>query len=126
MGYPYYLLGEGENRTYDNAPQDEKFLYNNTIIPEAEHFNAQRTKYLLPDTEGVKIMSDFSHVAAMQEDEGKKAKAAKDWAGTYKIYWESDLMTRNQILEAQDMKKVTDGDLYKSEWDKKIQNEGNE
>jgi len=126
LGYPADLLGIGGNRTYENANQASKDLYDMTIIPEATHLYQQQTECLFGKEAPYEIVVDFSHVPAMQEDELNKARSARDWANTYERYWKSDLMTRNEILELQEKPPVASGELYYSEWLKTIENESRE
>jgi hypothetical protein len=123
LGFPKDLLNASANSTYENAKQAAIDLYQNTIIPMADHIYEQETADLLNGT-NYEIVGNYEHVAALQEDEGRKAKAEKDWASSYKVYWESDLMTKNQILELRGIEKVVGGDVYYSQWLK--QNETNE
>lgn len=123
LGYPADLLGVGGNRTYENASQAGKDLYDMTIIPEATHFYQQYTECLFGTDMVLSVEADFGHVPAMQEDEADKARAAKDWSYAYEKLWKSDLMTRNQILEEQGKDPILGGDLYYSEWLQTINNE---
>jgi hypothetical protein len=115
LGYPKDLLNIGASRTYENANQAGVDLYQNTIMPQADHVYEQETMDLLEGT-NFRIIADFDHVAALQEDEGRKAKASKDWSAADKTDWESNLLTRNQILERRDLPKIEGGDMYYTEW----------
>lgn len=124
LGIPTDLLNVGENSKYENQNIAERSMYQNTIIPMAKHIYEQETMDLLEGT-NYKIISSFDHVAALQEEEGRKAKAAKDWSIADKNDWQSDLMTRNQILERRGDEPVSGGELYYSQWIKQQEN-GNE
>jgi phage portal protein BeeE len=129
LGYPKYLLAIGDDGTFSNVKEARIFLYEETIVGEAEHFVAQLNEFIVPEGSNYRLEVDFSHVAVLQADAEKKAKAEKTNEQKLEIRYRNDIITRNQWLEAIGEDTITGGDVYKSEWDmslKENQNNGQE
>ena len=79
MGYDSSLFNDPANKTYNNRNEAEKSMYTNVIIPLANKFDAQDTRFIAqnhyPDGSR-RIRHDFSEVEALQKD--KKTEAEKD------------------------------------------------
>jgi hypothetical protein len=68
MGYPKPLLSNDKGTTFNNMGEGGKMLYQNHIIPECKSEDEQEMESLASVLEGYSIVTDFSHVPAMQED----------------------------------------------------------
>lgn len=79
LGYDSSLFNDPANKTYNNRLEAEKSMYTNVIMPLADKFDAQDTRFIAlnhyPDGSR-RIRHDFSEVEALQKD--KKTEAEKD------------------------------------------------
>jgi len=79
MGYDSSLFNDPANKTYNNRLEAEKAMYTNVMMPLAEMFDAQDTRFIAwnhyPERNR-RIRHDFSKIEALQKD--KKAEAEKD------------------------------------------------
>ncbi len=81
-GVPVSLLQDNTYSTYNNREQDEKALWSDTLIPEAEAIAEALTEYLLPMFPGErvsKITLDYSDVSALQPDRSAVSLVAQRW-----------------------------------------------
>lgn len=81
FGVPASMLQENEHATYNNRKSDEKALWTDTLIPEAEDIGDVLTEFLVPMFPGEcdQITLDYSGVAAMQEDRTEITDQAHKW-----------------------------------------------
>lgn len=77
MGYPFHLFGDSKGPTFSNMDAADKTLYQNFIIPESEHLDQQIAECLFAEINGVRYETSFGHIAALQEDQKKKADVRK-------------------------------------------------
>ena len=79
MGYDSSLFNDPANKTYNNRLEAEKAMYTNVMMPFAQMFHAQDTRFIAwnhyPERNR-RIRHDFSNIEALQKD--KKAEAEKD------------------------------------------------
>jgi hypothetical protein len=111
-GFPYTLF-EQQDSTYANGLQAEKGVYQNNIIPNSNKDLNKYNKFFKADENNAKIVSNFSHVAALKEDELMGAQAAKAWNDALLIEYDNNLITKNQWLTARGYDTVPDGEKYK-------------
>lgn len=79
--------------TFSNQSNGEKQAYDNAIKPFAESLSYAFTDAMgLPD-KGIYLQLDFSHVAALQENEKEKAETMKIKVDTFKILIDSGMPT---------------------------------
>lgn len=97
-GYPYPLLSS--NRTNNlgggNITESEKSLYQNTIIPEATSITEQWNNYFGIEDINETLVKDFSHIAALQEDDVKRATASLILNQSLKMQYEAGLITLDE------------------------------
>lgn len=101
--YPFQLLAESDQSTYNNVASFDKKLYQDAIMPEAESLDEQLGNGLSPD---IYIVHDYSGVPALQKTEEEKAKGESAMMDVYKKKYDLGLITRNEILKAQDQPEV--------------------
>lgn len=73
LNYPPYLLGLVDAK-FDNQQIAERGLYTNSIIPDVESENEQWAEIFGLRQLGLKIVTDFSHLPAMQENIAEQGK----------------------------------------------------
>jgi portal protein len=114
LNYPPYLLGLVDAK-FDNQDIAERSLYTNSIIPDSDSDDEQWSYRLGADQMGLKIVTDFSHLPALQEDITEQGRGRWYMDQALLIEFESDLITQNQWREALGMDTVAGRDLYYSE-----------
>lgn len=74
-GMSVYLFSQDKGATFANVRDGIKMTYTDTIIPETEQMYAVITEQLGLSAEGLKLIPDFSHIPALQQDELSHAQA---------------------------------------------------
>ena len=74
-GMSVYLFSQDKGATFANVRDGIKMTYTDTIIPETEQMYAVITEQLGLSAEGLKLVPDFSHIPALQQDELSHAQA---------------------------------------------------
>lgn len=75
LGVPPILMSL-DDATFSNVENAEKQMYQNEVLPTADYiFNSISTQLL--QGEKLKLVSDYSHIACLQEDEREKAEKNK-------------------------------------------------
>ena len=109
--YKTYTTGA----TFENQQQAVRRLYQDTVIPQVENDDQYFTSKLNLADYGVILKTDFSHVAALAENEKEKATSlALNVASAEKMY-NNNIITWNQYLEMNGMDQVVGGDVYKNQ-----------
>ena len=98
MGYPFHLFGDSKGPTFSNMDAADKTLYQNYIIPEAEHLDQQIAECLFAEINGVRYETSFGHIAALQEDQKKKADVRKVNSEAAIIEFNNNGCTYNEYL----------------------------
>jgi hypothetical protein len=115
-GFPYPLIAS--NRTNNlggnNIGEAKKWLYQDATIPEADSFCEQWGNFFELDKHDLVIMKDFSHIAALQDDEQKKAQARKTRNEAYQTEFFMNVSTLNQwrVANGEDPLDGEDGSLF--------------
>ena len=73
LNYPPYLMGLVDAK-FDNQDIAERNLYTNAIIPDCDSDDEQLASLLGLEALGLKIVTDFTHLPALQENEEKKGR----------------------------------------------------
>lgn len=99
--YPYRLLSSNKSNSLGGSDLKEfkKLLYEDAIIPEADSMYEQWNNFFELDKYGMRIEKDFSHVAALQEDDQKRAAARKTRNEALQIEFFNNMITLNRWLE---------------------------
>lgn len=112
-GFPYVLYEEID-ATYANSANAAKAVYQNNIIPNSTKDLNKYNKFFKAAENKVKIVSNYEHIAALQEDKLQQANAAKSLDDALSIEYSNNLITKNQWLTARGYDTVSDGDTYKA------------
>lgn len=97
--YPSMLLSNAKGTTFANLNEAKKLLYQDAIIPEAESIYEQWNIFFGLSDMNLKMDKDFSHVAALQEDDLKRAQSRKARNEALLIEFYNNLITLNRWLE---------------------------
>ncbi len=117
--YPWKLLadsGSSLNGTEVNALT--RNLYQDAIIPEATAIEEQLAEAFKAEENGTVWQIDYSHVAAMQEDEKLKAETRQAMGTACFNDFKNGFITYNRALELMGEDMTADGDIYYHEWTK--------
>jgi len=93
------LFSLGKGTTFDNYKEGEKAAYQDTIIPEGEDLANGLSDKLGLTEKGERLVLDYGHVPALQEDQGKEADIIKTKADAMKILVDSGIYTAEQIKD---------------------------
>jgi len=103
--------------TFENQIQAVRRLYQDTVIPQVENEDQYFTERLRLREYGYELRTDFSHVAALAENQKEKAVALSMNTTSAEKSYLNNMITRNQYLELIGMESEPNGDILKSEWD---------
>lgn len=96
--YPFKLLAKGGETKYSDRGELKSELYQDTIIPESKNFSQQLRQCLELDKLPVKLIYDYSHLPALQEDKLLTARTLKTNTSAVVVQWEINAITYNQML----------------------------
>lgn len=117
FAYPYILYEETET-TYANGDNAAATVYQTNIIPNALRDFAEYNNFFKAKDQNAEMRIDFSHVAALQEDEQFKATAMLTTNQACEILWNNNMITMNQWLERAGFEPLGPaGELYKKDAD---------
>lgn len=99
--FPYRLMGSEKSNSLGGADLKvwKTELYEGAIIPEADSMYEQWNNFFELDKYNLRIEKDYSHVAALQEDDQKRASARKTRNEALQIEFYNNLITLNRWLE---------------------------
>lgn len=103
--------------TFENQIQAQRRLYQDAVIPQVENEDQYFTERLRLREYGYELRTDFSHVAALAENQKEKAVALSMNTTSAEKSYLNNMITRNQYLELIGMESEPNGDILKSEWD---------
>lgn len=116
FGYPFPLIANDRTNSLggNNTDPFKKLLYQDTTIPEAESMYEQWGNFFNLEAYGLIIQKDFSHVAALQEDQEKQALARLRRNQAALIEFQQGLLTWNEWREMNNEDPLSNGlgDLY--------------
>jgi len=79
FGYPAELTAQYGNKNVSERKEAKKELYNENIIPFAQHLYQQLTEYIIGKDSNIAYHVDFGHIGALQADAKEEAETrAKD------------------------------------------------
>lgn len=111
FGFPYVLYEEVD-ATFANSNTAAKAVYQNNVIPNNTKDLGKYNKFFKAAENNAKISNNYSHIAALQEDELQRAQAKKELNNALKIEYDNNIITRNMWLQALGYDTVPDGDMY--------------
>lgn len=114
LNYPPYLLGLVDAK-FDNQDIAERALYVNSIIPDSDSDDEQWSYRLGADAQGLKIVTDFSHLPALQENITEQGRGRWYMDQALLIEWQNDMLTWNEWREQLGSDTVQGRDLYYSQ-----------
>lgn len=114
LNYPPYLLGLVDAK-FDNQQIAERNWYSNSIIPDAESEDEQWSEYLGLPALGLKKITDYSHIPALQENIAEQGKGRWYMNQALLIEWLQDGITWNRWRELLGEDTVPGRDMYYSE-----------
>lgn len=77
FGIPSELIPRKDHGTFSNLGESEKKVYTSVIIPEAQEFAKDLTRFLGLDKSGMYLDVDFSHVDCLQSGQKEKEENKK-------------------------------------------------
>lgn len=112
LGFPYILYEESD-ATYANGDNAAATVYQTNVIPNANRDFNDYNVFFGSKLENADIRIDFSHVAALQEDEEYKATALLANNQALEIMWLNGQITKNMWLERVGFETIgPEGDVY--------------
>lgn len=111
LNYPPYLLGLVDAK-FDNQQIAERSLYTNSIIPDVISDDEQWAELFGLDKLGLSLVTDFSHIPALQENLAEKGKGILAMNQGLQIAFYNNLITLNRWRELTNEEKVTGGDKF--------------
>jgi HK97 family phage portal protein len=112
FNYPSVLLASEKGTTYSNQEGAKRSFYQDTIVPEALHYEEQLNDFLQTESEGVKICYDYEWLPILQMDSKLRAQVRREMGLAVIYEFMNGVITWNEMKLAlgQDTK---DGmDLY--------------
>lgn len=113
-GFPYVLYEEVD-ATFANSNTAAKAVYQNNVIPNNSKDLNKYNKFFLAAENQCKIVGNFLHIAALQEDMLQQANTKKALNDALKLEYDNNLITKNQWLTALGYDTIPDGDKYKKD-----------
>lgn len=98
LNFPPYLMGLVDAK-FDNQAIAERNLYTNSIIPDSESDDEQWTEMLNLHQFGIKITTDFSHLAPLQENISEQGKGRYYMNTALLVEWFQNGITWNRWRE---------------------------
>lgn len=98
LHYPPYLMGLVDSK-FDNQAIAERTLYVNSVIPDAESEDEQWVALLGCDRFGLTIKTDYSHLAALQENITEQGRGRYYMNQALLIEWFQNGITWNRWRE---------------------------
>lgn len=114
LNYPPYLLGLVDAK-FDNQDIAERSFYTNSIIPDSDSDDEQWSDFFALDLAGIKIVTDFSHLPALQENITEQGRGRWYMDQALLIEWQNDLLTWNEWRTELGQDTVTGRNLYYSQ-----------
>lgn len=122
-GYSYILL-EDSDATFSNQGGAAKSLFQNNIIPNNKRDMSAYEKFFNCSENNCNIVTDYSDLPILQEDEFLKGRAVAQTDLGLQIEYLNDIITKNQWLTARGYDTIgSEGDKLYSESGLKIQSD---
>jgi len=92
LGYPFPLLGEGSETTFNNTEEASKMLYQNFEIPAAQNFTEQFNDCCNASASAKEFVVSYDHLEVLQGDKEKEANiSAKEFDTAYRKFKASSI-----------------------------------
>jgi hypothetical protein len=99
FAFPYILLSQGSETTFNNQDAASVLLYQNSVIPDANNYIEQFNDMLDTEMVGVIYTIDFSHLSCFSHDEKQKSETKKILVEAIVQQFTSNLITYKRALE---------------------------
>lgn len=114
--YPSPLLNSEKGPSVSNTAVYQAQLYTDGIIPESQDLYEQWNAYFNTAKYNLVMVKSYEHVAVLQENKKEQGQALLYMNQSNMLLWQQDLITANQILEANEMDLVPGWDIYRSDF----------
>ena len=111
LDFPPYLMGLVDAK-YDNQDIAERSLYTNSIIPDAQSEDEQLMSLLGLEKLGLRIVSDYSHLPAMQENEESRGRGALMTNQAALVAFINNIITWNEWRQMLSLSTLANMDKY--------------
>lgn len=112
QGVPRSVLPQDKGTTFANAKEEERGLYTNRVIPEAQEICDVLNGLLGLDNEAFEIAVTFEHVEVMQADRKASAEASDKETTTALKKYKEGMITKNQARKEMGEDPVPGEDYY--------------
>lgn len=112
--YPYVMY-EMTDTTFTNSGTAGKFVYQNTVIPNAQKDIQKYNVFFKAAENNVVIKICFDDIPVLQEDKKSQADARKATSDAYLQDYNNNLITKNQLRQALEYDTVAGEDFYKKD-----------
>jgi hypothetical protein len=104
LGYPYLLLGEGSDTTFNNQKEAKASAYQDFAVPESNNFYEQYNESVRAVTQGRKFISTFDHIDVLQENKKESAEVRKLDFISYKGMFKNCVINYDQFCDGMGIK----------------------
>lgn len=123
QGVPRSVLPSEKGSTFSNQKDEERGLYTNRVIPEAQELCDVYNELLGLTNEPFEVAVSFDHVEVMQENRKDAAAAEKTETETAILKYEKGAITKNEMRVEMGEKPVPGEDYYVIDDPQRQQNE---
>lgn len=116
--YPSQLLNSEKGPNVSNTQAYQAQIYTDGVMPESEDYYEQWNMWFKCEDYNLILEKNYSHIAPLQENKKEQGQASYYLNQSLMLLWNQDLITANQILEANEMDLVSGWDIYKSDFQK--------
>ena len=114
--YPSPLLNSEKGPNVSNTGAYQEQIYTDGIIPESLDLYEQWNNYFFTEDYNIKMVKDYAHVPALQDNRVEAGKALYYLNQSSLILWQNNMITANQWLEMNELPTVPGYDLYYSDF----------
>ena len=97
-GYPIDLMAGSQRKTYQNAPEAGKHLYQDTTIPQSENMYEVWNILFKCEENGCKMIKDYGHIPVLQANKSEESLARLTLDQALEIEYKKGLITLDDWL----------------------------
>lgn len=116
FNYPSPLLNSEKGPSVSNTDSYQAQIYSDGIIPESLDLYEQWNAYFNTDANNLTMVKTYDHVAVLQDDKVNEGKALLYLNQSMMLLWQQNLITANQVLEANELPTISGWDIYYSDF----------
>lgn len=94
--WPPYLMGVGKAGTFNNVSEAHKYVYQNTIIPDAERISSVLSNYFKLKSLNISLKVTYDHLPVFQKSKKDEADAINIWAGAIDKLYKAGTITQEE------------------------------